>query len=335
MGYTLTEESFASLESYRTGGNSPLRWQPLFILPPWLGVWWEVFGGKEKRLYLRGVWEEKELLGVAPLYIEDDRATFIGSPDVCDYLDFIVSPGRQGEFFAALLDDLTGQGIRRLDLQSVRPDSFVMTSLLPLARERGCKIIHNLEDVSLEMELPAGWEDYLARLSRKQRHELRRKLRRLEEEGEVNFRLVEGREPVEATMDVFLRLLALNPEKSHFLTAHREEFFRSLAGAMAEAGLLRLGVLELDKVPEAVVMAFDYQGCVYLYNNGYHPEHPSTSLGTVSKALLIRDAIQRGRKRFDFLKGGEVYKYQMGGREVPLYHCEVHLPSPKGRVPRG
>jgi len=125
-------------------------------------------------------------------------------------------------------------------------------------------------------------------------------------------------------MDTFLKLFSESREdKTTFMTAQMESFFRSLADTMVEAGLLRLGILELDMVPTAIVMCFDYHDCVYLYNSGYDPNYSSLSVGLLSKVLCIKDSIQKGRKRFDFLKGGESYKYHLGGREIPLYRCHI------------
>ena len=61
-------------------------------------------------------------------------------------------------------------------------------------------------DVSLELDLPATWEEYLAILTSKQRHEVRRKLRRLAEAGEVNYRVVNDNTAVPEAMDTFLKM---------------------------------------------------------------------------------------------------------------------------------
>lgn len=127
-------------------------------------------------------------------------------------------------------------------------------------------------------------------------------------------------------MDTFLRLFSESrKDKATFMTARMESFFRSLAEAMAEIGLLRFGILELDSLPVAMVMGFDYDDCVYLYNSSYDPDYRSLSVGLLSKVLCLKDSIERGRKRFNFLKGGESYKYHLGGREVPLYSCQIKI----------
>ena len=94
---------------------------------------------------------------------------------------------------------------------------------------------------------------------------------------------------------------------------------------MAKAGLLRFGALELDSVPVAMILYFDYNNCVYLYNSGYAPQYDSLSAGLLCKVLSIQESIQEGKKRYDFLKGNEAYKYHLGGREVPLCRCQITI----------
>ena len=325
MDYTVTRESFASLASYWADSKYQLGWEPLFVTPPWLEVWWQAFAS-ESELYLGTVWQGNEILGVAPLMLRGKTAAFIGSIDVCDYLDFIVAPGREGEFFTALLADLKQEGIDHLDLKPVYPDSVVVNELIPLVRKWQYDAQCTREDVSLEVDLPPTWDEYLALLVTKQRHEVKRKLRRLEEAGKVGYRSVEDRSSARDMMDTFLSLFTESrEEKAAFLTAQRESYFRSLTDAMADAGLLRLGILGLDTLPVAMVMTFDYHDCVYLYNSGYNPRYRSLSVGLLSKVLCIKDSIERGRKKFDFLKGGEAYKYNIGGTEIPLYDCQIKL----------
>ena len=325
MEYTVTQESFATLTSYWTDSKYKLKWEPIFVLPVWLEVWWRVFcSGAEP--YLGVVWRGEEIIGIAPLVLRDKTASIIGSADVCDYIDFVVTPGREKDFFAVLLDDLRQRGINHLDLKPLRPDSTVLTELVPLAENRRYEVRSRQEDVSLELDLPATWDEYLALLVPKQRHEIKRKLRRLEEAGDVDYRFVEDRVSVHDVMGTFLKQFTESrEEKADFLTVQMESFFRTMFEAMAGVGLLRLGILELDTLPAAMIMTFDYHDCVYLYNSGYDPQYRSLSVGLLSKVLCIKDSIQRGRKKFDFLKGRESYKYHVGGQEIPLYNCRIAI----------
>lgn len=326
MGCTVTQESFQSLTSYWTDSSHRLKWGSVFVLPPWLEVWWQAFQ-PGSRLYLSAVRQKAEIIGIAPLHIREGKAAFIGSADVCDYLDFIIVPGQEEAFFNALLDDLLKLDINQLNLDSLRPDATALVHLVEIARRRGYLVQTAKEDVSLTMELPATWEDYLASLAKKQRHEVRRKLRRLQEADNVRYGYlrVESSEAEKLT-DTFLDIFSRGrQDKADFMTARMVRFFHSLALAMAGAGILRYGVLELDAIPVAMIMAFDYNETMYLYNSAFLPGYDSLSVGLLSKILGIQESINAGLKHWDFLKGTEDYKYQLGGREISLFNCQITL----------
>jgi CelD/BcsL family acetyltransferase involved in cellulose biosynthesis len=278
-------------------------------------------------LCLTVVRENSDIIGIAPLQWKGGGAYFVGSPDVCDYQDFVIVPGRETEFFNVLLDDLARQGVDRLDLRAVRPDSSVVMSLTQAVEKRGGDVHHEEADVTVEMDLPGDWEEYLAGLDKKQRHEVRRKLRRLWGAGDVQYRCLDVRqEEAGGLTDKFLKLFALSrEEKADFMTAQMEGFFRSLAGAMAEIKLLRYGILEVESQITAMIMGFDYNQALYLYNSAYDPQYNSLSAGLLSKVLCIKESIKLGRKKWDFLKGAEKYKYQLGGSEIKLYNYQIAI----------
>ena len=323
MSYTFTPLSFDSLDSSLNDLRHKLNWDSVFVLPRWLKVWRQVFG-EDSELYLFEVKQDKNIVGIAPLMVKEGKTSFIGSADVCDYMDFVVAPGKELEFFTAVLDKLKKDGIKELHLDSLRHDSTVMNCLVDLAKDKGYEVTLTRENVSLDLDLPPTWEEYLKTLSPKQRRETGRRFRRLEEEGDINYRIVEEADP--GVLDIFFKLLRVSrDDKAAFMTARMESFFRAIADTMAEAKLLRFGVLEISAKPVAAVMCFDYNNKVYLYNSGYDPEYGYLSVGLLSKLLSIKDSIERGRRCYDFLKGPEEYKYRLGGREIPISSCRIVL----------
>jgi CelD/BcsL family acetyltransferase involved in cellulose biosynthesis len=172
--------------------------------------------------------------------------------------------------------------------------------------------------------LPSSFSEYLEKLETKQRHEVRRKLRRLQEAGKVEYRTLADSADVTKAMDIFLKMFTESrSDKAAFLTSQKESFFRSLAKTMSGINLLRVGILELDTKPTAMILYFDYAGGAYLYNSGYDPQYDSLSVGLMSKVLCIEECINHGKKKYDFLKGNEVYKYRLGGKDVTLSNCQI------------
>ncbi len=323
--YTVTSETLESIDSYRCDSGNPFKWECLFVLPFWLKVWWDHFG-TDRVSYICAVRRADDLIGIAPLMLKGETAFLMGDTDVCDYLDFIVVCGREIEFFGVLVEHLRQQGISRLDLRPLRPDSTVIAAFAEMAESLNCEITCKPENVALELDLPATWDDFLQRLSGKQRHEIRRKFRRLQETARINYRVVADGDEVKEAMGIFLALFKKNRmDKAAFMTHQMASFFRSVAQSLAKEKMLKIFFLEVDKAPAAAVMCFDYHSNMFLYNSGYDSRFGSLSVGLLSKVLSIKNSIERGKKRYDFMKGAESYKKRLGGKSVPLYRCQVEI----------
>jgi CelD/BcsL family acetyltransferase involved in cellulose biosynthesis len=181
------------------------------------------------------------------------------------------------------------------------------------------------EDVCPQIELPSSWEEYLStHLDKKQRHELRRKMRRAEDEVKVNWRWVDAG-GFNDGMEAFFRLhKASHPDKEAFMDERMQRFFREVARAALEKDWLRLGVLEYNGESVASYLCFDYGSDRLVYNSGFDLRlYGTLSPGIVLLGYLVRDAIGTGRKRFDFLQGNERYKYDMGARDTEVMRLVV------------
>jgi CelD/BcsL family acetyltransferase involved in cellulose biosynthesis len=318
-------ESFEGFESYFLKEESALGWNCLFVLPVWLKTWWEVFGGNQDPEILTG-YRHGKLIGVAPLHVEENTARFLGGENVCDYQDMVVAPNHHEEFLEAILSYLKKRGIQSLELGALRPESIALTKLPDVARRMGHAVTCDPAGISSEIALPDTWESYLQMLGGKQRHEIRRKLRRLNEAGLVRFRVIKRPEEILEHMDIFFSLFtASRPDKSEFLTDPMLSFFLLLAQRMVRHGFFRMSFLDIDGVPAAGVMCFDYKHTIFLYNNGYDPRFGRLSIGLLSKVYSIRDSIEQKRSRYDLLKGNEVYKKRLGSTPIPLYRLKIDL----------
>ena len=314
----IAEESIDSLAQIWKAGDHALDWRCLFTLPAWMDAWLGSCSGDFAPRIL-AVRHKEKLLGLAPLRINGASANLIGSPDLCDYLDFIVAESGRSKFYNALLAYLSTHDIRRLELGPLRNDSSAFRDLTAIAPKMGWDAHDEQDEVSFEMRLPPTWEDYLAGLSGKQRHEVRRKLRRLSESADFELRLVETPDQIGKHFDTFLDLFRQSrADKSEFLTEERLGFFRRLTGKMAAAGMLRLYFLDIAAQPAACALCFENAGTLYLYNSGYDRQHAALSAGQVCTILTIRAGIAKGLKRYNFLKGNEAYKKRLGGRPVQL-----------------
>jgi CelD/BcsL family acetyltransferase involved in cellulose biosynthesis len=250
--------------------------------------------------------------------------TFLGGTDLWDIHDFIVTKGQEDGFFQALMDYLEGEEWSELKLESLLEGSPTLSHLPTLAQDRGYKVEQHDEDNLMGVTLPDTWEEYLMGLRKKDRHELRRKLRRLGESVDYHIQRLSDFQSVSEAMDDFLRLMGQSrEEKSQFLTEERGAFFRDMSLKLAQRGLLHLFFLEVDGVRTAATVCFDYNNVRSLYNSGHNTEYAAMGTGFLLKALCLKDAICEGKDYFDLLRGTEPYKQHLGAKGQGLYRLSI------------
>lgn len=295
----------------------------VFVSPTWLRAWWQEFGaGRE--LLLLSVRRQGDLVGVAPLMRDGDRICFAGDTEICDYMDVVATPGEVEAVLSAVLRSLGEEPWPELVLWAVPEGSPTLDALKAAAPALGLRIDIEPEDVCPRLDLPATWDGYLANLSKKNRHELRRKLRKLSQGGEVRLEAIAHPAEVEAALDDFLRLYRQSrADKAAFMTERMERFFRVIVAALAAEAQVEILFLTLSGVRVAAVLCFCTSDESLLYNSGYDPDYAYLSVGLLSKALALRKAIEEGKRRFDFLRGPEPYKYDLGATDRPVYRCTV------------
>jgi CelD/BcsL family acetyltransferase involved in cellulose biosynthesis len=163
-------------------------------------------------------------------------------------------------------------------------------------------------------------------LEGKHRREIRRKLRRAGGETAQNWYIVGPEHDLETEVEEFLDLMAASaPDKADFLTPRMRDFFRQLARVVYDAGWLQLVFLKVGERKAAAYLNFIYDNRVLVYNSGLDWQtFPRLGAGIILTAHCIRHAIKQGRKVFDFMQGGERYKYQFGGQDVEVRRLLIH-----------
>lgn len=303
----------------------------LYNTSDWARVWWRHFGEPDGlRLFLVRD-DAGTLVGLAPMQETLDgngRAVlrYLGGLDVSDYLDALALAGREQDVADALARAWVDQlchNVSSVELHAIRDASPLRGAFSRLAPGSGSRLEMEQDDVCPVVTLPSSWEAYLNQLEGKQRRELRRKVRKAGQDVLVSWYQVRGgsRPELDEAMETFFDLHARSdPMKATFMTPRMRAFFRDVAEMAARAGWLALDVLLVNGQPAATQLTFDYDNQILLYNSGYDP-HVAADLspGWLLLSFAIEHAIMLGRRRFDFLRGSEEYKYRFGGRPEHLW----------------
>jgi CelD/BcsL family acetyltransferase involved in cellulose biosynthesis len=305
------------------------RFRSPFLGWTWQHHWASVFAAG-RRLDVRHVRDaDGRLVALLPLYeAASGVLELVGGAEVSDYLDLIAVAGHEDDAWAALLANRAGERARWV-LHAVPAASPTLRTAPALAATVGLAADVTLEERCPVLELPAAWETYLASLSGKHRHELTRKIRRLEREApDGRAVVVRGPDAVAARLGEFLALHRRSRVgKAKFMDEPMERFFRAALPALAARDGVALWFLETAAGPIASFVCLEWDGTVGLYNSGFAPERAALSPGLVLLSHVIRDAIARGRPRFDFLRGEERYKLEFEPALEDVFRVTIGPPA--------
>ena len=290
----------------------------------YLSEWWKTLGGgewKDAKLILVSARENDQLIGIAPLFIandDDQRALMlVGSIEISDYLDLVVRAQDHARFLAGLLDFLVSSITdtwSALDWYNLPDSSPTLTALKTESERLGWTHHEEIYRPTPRIALNGSFDEYLSRIEKKQRHEIRRKMRRAaESEKNVRFHVIDSTADIESEMNAFFDLMVQDPNKEQFLHPEmREQMTVTIRNAFKQ-DYLWLAFLEVNGAKAAASLNFDYKNKLWGYNSGVGREHMELSPGWVLLAHVIQWCCENNRYEFDFMRGDEDYKYRFGG----------------------
>ena len=294
----------------------------IYLTHEWLTTWWKHFGeGKKLKVVL--IEKEGQPIGIIPLMrTEYGIGLFklrvletIGSVN-CNHIG-VISSGSGEEavstFLASLEEELVkGESVLRIVWV---PDDCEFLNLL---RSRislpASKLImqERIKTLAPYITLPSTWNEYYRSLSQNMRHMLRRKLRSLEKAHSVEFRdCTEGN--FESMLSRFIDLHERRWQSAHvkgvFSDPKMGAFYRDIAMKFVKRGWLHFSCLVVDSEIASAEYAFIYNHKFYCTTSARDIGYARYSVGHLHQMFLIKNAIEKGLREFDFLRGDEPYKF--------------------------
>jgi CelD/BcsL family acetyltransferase involved in cellulose biosynthesis len=268
-------------------------------------------------------------VGLAPLFVDNHTLYFVGGVDVSDYLDFPVDREYRPQVYEAIVNylatDLASEW-QTAYFCSLACQSYTPEIMVGLAQSRGWKVYTEVEEVCPVITLPDRWDIYLNGITKKQRHEIRRKLRKAENSVQTRWYVINSSNDLtDEAIETFIDLHQKStPDKKGFWNRAMLNFFRSLIKKIAALGWLKLYFLEIDGQPASALLCFDYQNEILLYNSGFDGRRfGNLSPGIVLISYSIQHAINLGRIRYDFLRGNEGYKFRFGAVTEDVFGVKI------------
>lgn len=331
----LTHELVTSVDAFDAlAGDWWELWQSVpvatpFQTPAWLIAWWHAFAPGRLATFAVREAASRRLVGLAPLYAEaSDRGSRLLPIGISasDYVDVLLAPGSEHAAGAALVEALDANGgWQRVELPDLAPEALA----------RGLQAPENTTDETMAaavcpaIVLPkgAGFDDVVPAL---QRRKLRMAQHRLDRHGHWRIHSTGDLEPArwaDLVTDLHGRRWRARGETGVLAD---ERMLRLISGAfpeLATRGLLRCHALEIGVRIAGVFVGFAHRGVFYAWLGGLDPRFAEFSPGSVLIGKAIEAAIADEASRFDFLRGGEPYKYGWGAVDFHTYRRVFRRPA--------
>jgi CelD/BcsL family acetyltransferase involved in cellulose biosynthesis len=280
----------------------------LFLRPGWLGPWWASFGSGPLEIFAAR--REGRLAGVLPL--QRVRGALRSLTNW--HTPAFGAVAEDAEALGALVRQAFAARPRSLHVGFVDPGEPFLAGLRAGAATAGYAVLERTVTRSPYLAIESDWESYERSLSKNVRNDVRRRLRRLEDEGSVSFEVHDGRERLEELLDEGFAVEAAGWKGSGGTAiASRENtrrFYAEVGRWAAGMGFLRLAYLRLDGRAIAFLYDFEETGVHYYQKGGYDPGLGRFSPSKVLLHLMVQRAFELGLERFEFLGGDEAYKLQ-------------------------
>ena len=216
--------------------------------------------------------------------------------------------------------NLTSKSLKDLNCKKVSLDSMHFDQIKEITKlypENSLKI--SKQDQVVNLMLPKSYEEYLADLPRKKRHELKRKKVRFQEK----YPQAVLRESKDS--EIFESFITLHKtsdgDKGNFMNDEVTAFFSSLLTMKG----WKIYYLEVDNAIAACCFVYEDEVGSYLYNSSKNNTFNEVNPGIIIIDKIIEQLISKEFTFFDFLKGTERYKFDLGGISTQLYDIEITL----------
>ena len=276
-----------------------------------------------------------ELLGYLPLMKRPDGVIYSGATFHIDYATVLLAPLPSGEadgtddVAAALAGALISTN-EPLNLLRLRNEDATHTRMIS-AITRAAKATNRTAAFGVEEPAPfidllgiTTFDEHLERLDKKERHEIRRKLRRAEAAGVQ----ISASKDLSTDLPEFIRLHRARWGESGLFTAtgkgaSEERFMREIFST-APARMITLLLARNDEFGTFAAGLFlrDANALRY-WNAGGDIVARALSPGVLLFAHGLTMAMSEKLPRFDFLRGNEAYKYECGAVDAQVMQLQV------------
>ena len=277
-----------------------------FVHPGWVMAWAESRGVEVELIHIR---RGDALVAALPVVRAPEGIVSPTDWHTPLFEAIALDEGALGEL-AALIVARRHRYVRLGFLDADGPTHRVFSGTL---QQAGYRLRRRTALHSPYMRLTGSWEDFLARWPSKKRSDLRRRRRRLDEQGVVSLEVHDGTRNLDdlLTEGFDVEASGWKGSGSTSITAEGTEgLYREAAAWAASQGKLRLGFLRLDGQAIAFDYSFEARSTHYLLKTGFRPDYSAYSPGKLLRAFMIEHAFADRIETYDFVGDNDKWKLE-------------------------
>lgn len=329
------------LDSTEAVGGVRAEWDRLavaaarpFCAPAWMMAWWEHLRPEDSELRVVAVRRDDRLIGVVPLFAQGRSYALLG--DGTALVEPLAEAGLEVEVAEAALDALAEADpppeTIKLSMQDDSPDWVALLSgHWPSGRGAWQRTADEVEmpKVTLADE---GFDGWMQSRSKRFRGEVRRRFRRLEDDG-ASFRFATA-STLERDVEELLRLHAARLDcldEPGAVDARLGGMLVEAGRELVDAGRFRLLILEMDGKVLAAHLLVAAGPRVAGWNGGFDEAYRSYSPSLQCIVYALRDLAERGQRSLNLGPGDQPYKSRLStcnGR----FTTSLLFPPGRGRL---
>jgi CelD/BcsL family acetyltransferase involved in cellulose biosynthesis len=286
-----------------------------FQRPEWLLAWIEAFA--PRKLFVVELRDDQRLVGLALLLIyprDEQRVLAFAGGGVSDYLGMLSESFREADLLQAIVTSIEAEW-DLLELTDLHADSEIVK--LPSLQSYVCE-----HDSCAVLDLPETENELLHLFSKRQRANLRNARSRLERAGDGQFEAATQENLSEFLDDLFRLHTTRWSQAGEPGVLHDERvqlFHKKCAPALHAEGILKLHRMRVNGRTAGILYSLWEGDTVYCYLQGYDPAYAELSPGTQLIFVAMKEAVECGIRKFDFLRGQEAYKQHWRPRPSPTF----------------
>ena len=280
---------------------------PPFLHPGWIAAWCHEFA--DRQVSVLAVRRDGRLVGLVP-FLEAPTGTVAPTNWHTPRFGVLAEDDEARRELCRLLVD---RARHRLDVCFLYAGSDELRDLHAAAAEAGHRVQTRTAQRSPYVEVDGDWDGYEQRVPSKRLREVRRRRRKLSQQGEVT---IDFMQPSLHEVDGLL-LEGFSVEGSGWKdergtailsSPSTRSFYTEVAGWAAARGWLTLAFLRVDGRVAAFDMCLEAHGRIYVLKGGYDTRLRSFAPRTILLHESLRRAFASGARSYEFLGADEEYK---------------------------